>query len=146
MNPRERNDPVLKTVRAKAHGGSNPSACAKKEPPLAVLLFFALNFSFGCLKAHVHEEPYHIVGSFGKKHRYPMELVHVIGGIYTVRRTKRAEHFGRQFEIYNVDDLVALKAKLAPRYTHYYRIPLAVAFSAMNTCASVDCRTACTND
>ena len=30
MNPRERNDPVLKTVRGNSHGGSNPSACAIK--------------------------------------------------------------------------------------------------------------------
>ena len=31
MNPRERNDPVLKTVWVKAHGGSNPSSCANGE-------------------------------------------------------------------------------------------------------------------
>ena len=31
MNPREQNDPVLKTVRGNSHGGSNPSACANKN-------------------------------------------------------------------------------------------------------------------
>ena len=31
MNPRERNDPVLKTVWGQPHGGSNPSASANKK-------------------------------------------------------------------------------------------------------------------
>ena len=35
------NEAVLKTVWVKAHGGSNPSSCAKKiETSLALVLFF----------------------------------------------------------------------------------------------------------
>ena len=45
--------------------------------------------------------------------RYPMEFVHVIGGIDTVHRTKGAEHLGRQLQIDHVDHLVAVKAELA---------------------------------
>ena len=36
------NETVLKTVRAKAHGGSNPSACANKKAPLAGAFLLAL--------------------------------------------------------------------------------------------------------
>ena len=33
------------------------------------------------LKARVHKELHYILGRIGQKHRYPMEFVHVIGGI-----------------------------------------------------------------
>ena len=78
------------------------------------------------LKTHVYKELHHIIGRVGQKNRDPMELVHMVCGIYTIRRTKRAEHLGRELEIHNVDNLVAIKAKLAQRYSHYNCIPLAI--------------------
>ena len=55
-----------------------------------------------------------------------MELVHMIRWINTVSRAEGAEHLGRQLQIDNVDNFVAVKSKLTPGHAHHYRIPLAV--------------------
>ena len=57
-----------------------------------------------------------------------MELVHVVRWVDTVSCTERAEHLGRQFQIDHVNHLVAAESELAPRYSHYNCIPLAVVF------------------
>ena len=74
----------------------------------------------------VHKELHHIVGRIGQKHRYPMELVHVIRRIDTVIRAERAKHFRRELEIDYVDDLVAVKTELSTGYAHSDSVPLAV--------------------
>lgn len=78
-----------------------------------LLCFSVFSLVLCYLKAHIHKEPHHILGRVGQKHRDPMELVHTIGGINTVCRSKGAEHLGRQLQIDNVDDLVAVKTELA---------------------------------
>ena len=70
-------------------------------------------FAFGCLVADSREKANHVVRRIGQQNRDPMELVHTIGGINTVCRSKGAEHLGRQLQIDNVDDLVAVKTELA---------------------------------
>ena len=66
---------------------------ARKNHPFALFCSFsAFVLVLRCLKAHVHKELYDILGSVGKKHRDPVEFVHVIGGIDTVRSSKGAEH------------------------------------------------------
>ena len=55
-----------------------------------------------------------------------MELVHMIRRVYTVSCSEGAKHLGWQFQIDHVDYLVAIKAKLASRDSHYDGIPLAV--------------------
>ena len=55
-----------------------------------------------------------------------MELVHVIRRIDTIIRAERAEHFRRELEIDDVDDLVAVKTELSTGYAHSNSVPLAV--------------------
>ena len=78
------------------------------------------------LITRVHKELHDIIGRIGKKHRYPMKLVHVIRRIDSVIRTERAEHFCRELEIDYIDDLVAVKTKLSTGYAHNESIPLLV--------------------
>ena len=47
---------------------------------------------FGCLKAHICKELHHVIGCVGKKHRNPMELVHVVRRVYAIGCTERSEH------------------------------------------------------
>ena len=86
---------------------------ALNHPLILFCCFSAFPLIFCCLKTYIHKKLDYIVGSIGKKNGDPMELVHVIGGIDTVRCTEGAEHLDRQFKIDNVDDLVAVKAKFA---------------------------------
>ena len=93
--------------------------------PAFIFSFGLPCFSLGGLKAHACKERYHILRRVGQQHRDPMDLVHVVGGEDPVLRTEGAEHFCWQLEVYDVDDLVTYKAKLAPRYPHYDGVPLA---------------------
>ena len=83
---------------------------------LCLFLFhrFFTRFGLGCLKADVYKKAYHVIGRVGEENRDPMELIHMVGGVYAVSRAEGAEHLGRQFQIDNVDHLIAVKAKLAP--------------------------------
>ena len=67
---------------------------ALNHPLILCCCFSAFPLIFCCLKTYIHKELDYIVGSIGKKNGDPMELVHVIGGIDTVRRAKGAEHLG----------------------------------------------------
>ena len=87
---------------------------------------WAFPFVLCRFKTYVQKKLNNIRGSIGKKHRNPMKLVHVVRRIDTIRRAERAIHLWGQLEIDNVDNFVAIKAKLAPRYAHYNRIPLAI--------------------
>ena len=57
---------------------------------LSVLLLIRFSFPliFRCLKAHIHKELHHVVGRVGKKHRYPMEFIHMICRVDSVSRTE----------------------------------------------------------
>ncbi len=46
--------------------------------------------------------------------------------VYAISRVERAEHLCRQFEINNIDYLVAVKTKLAPGHAHDDGVPFAV--------------------
>ena len=87
---------------------------------------FAFPLVLCCLKTHVHKKLHDVIGRIGKKCRDPMELVHMIRRVYTVGCTERTEHFGRELEINNINNLVAVKPKFAPGYAHYYRIPFSI--------------------
>ena len=78
------------------------------------LLLFCFLLGACDLKASVHKELHHVIGRVRQKHRDPMQLVHVIGGIDTLGSTKGAKHFARQLEVDNVNDLVAINPELAP--------------------------------
>ena len=86
---------------------------ALNHPLILFCCFSAFPLIFCCLKAYIHKELDYIVGSIGKKNGDPMELVHVVRRVDPVGYTKRTEHLGRQLQIDNVDDLVAVKPKLA---------------------------------
>ena len=89
--------------------------------------FFAGGLGSCHLEAHACEKPRRVRWGVGEKHRDPMQLVHVVGGIHAVRRPKGAEHFRRQLEIHHVDHLVAVKAEFAAGHAHHDGIPLAIA-------------------
>ena len=61
---------------------------ALNHPLILFCCFSAFPLIFCCLKAHVHKEPHYILGRVGQKHRDPMELVHVVRRVDTVRRSK----------------------------------------------------------
>ena len=96
------------------------------HPLILFCRFSAFPLIFCCLKAHIHKETHYILGRVGQKHRDPMELVHMIGGIDTVCRSKGAEHLNRQLQIDNVNDLVAVKSELPPGHAHNESILLAI--------------------
>ena len=75
------------------------------------------------LKADVRQERDHVVGRVGKKHRDPVQLVHVVGGIDAVGRAEGAEHFGRQLQVDHVDDLVAVETEFATGNAHRDGVP-----------------------
>ena len=54
-----------------------------------------------------------------------MELIHMVGGIDSVRCAEGAEHLSRQLHIDHVDHFVALLTEFSARNLHHYRIPLA---------------------
>lgn len=57
---------------------------ALNHPLILFCCFSAFPLIFCCLKAHVHKEPHHIFGRIGKKHRDPMELVHMVRWVYAI--------------------------------------------------------------
>ena len=50
----------------------------------------------------------------------------MIRRVDTVVRAERAEHFRRELEIDDVDDLVAVKTELSTGYAHNESVPLAI--------------------
>ena len=68
--------------------GRRKRMARKNHPFVIILLFFAFPLVFRCLKTHVHKELHHILGRIGKKHRDPMELVHVVRRVDTVGCTE----------------------------------------------------------
>ena len=100
-------------------------------------LFRAFFSGFGGREAHVHEKLHGVCSSIRKQNGDPMKLVHMIGRVDSVSSAERAKHIGWQFEIHNVDYLVAVQAKLAPRHLHHDRIPLAIIFVTENCCFKI---------
>ena len=61
----------------------------------------------------------------------------MIRRVDTVVRAERAEHFRRELEIDDVDDLVAVKTELSTGYAHNDGVPLAVVRMAKHRCDEI---------